>query len=126
MTDEMAALAALAREDLETARRNLTAGAFRHAVSRAYYGAFHAASAALIGEGYRPRSHSGVQKAFSNAFVRTGPLEREAGRVYSRLMQLRHDADYDVGRSISEGAAAAAVRDASALVADLLAQIEAT
>ena len=94
-------------------------------MSRAYYGVFHAASAALVAEGHRPRSHSGVQRVFNNALVRNGPLEREAGKAYSRLMQLRHDADYEVGRSISQEAALAAVRDASAFVADLHARFDA-
>ncbi|MDT7855151.1 HEPN domain-containing protein [Rubrivirga sp. S365] len=125
MTDEINGLLALAREDLETARRDLAAGAFRHAVSRAYYGAFHAASAALLHRGHRPKSHGGVHRMLSDLFVREGPLGREQGRAYTRLMQLRYDADYEVGRIIPQEDAERSVRDAAALVDDLAVWVEA-
>lgn len=125
MTDEVTGLLALARDDLETARRNLAAKAFRHAVARAYYGVFHAASAAVRHAGHHPKSHAGVQRLFGDLLVRSGPFSKDRARAYGRLMALRHDADYEVGRVITENDAERAVRDATALVADLTAWVEA-
>ena len=116
MTGQPQALLALAREDLTTARRDLDAHAPRHAASRAYYAVFHAISAALSKEGVRTKSHAGVRAQFSRVLVLNGPFEAADAKTLNGLSRLRHDADYEVGRGVSDEAAREAVRDAEALV----------
>lgn len=80
------------------------------AVSRAYYGVFHAAIAALIrlteyrtrGEGW---DHAEVQAEFNRRLViRRKMFAAELGRIPSELINYRHIADYrrsSVGRKVA-------------------------
>ena len=67
---------------------------YADAVSRAYYAAFHFARALLIASGEEPRSHGGVERLLQRDFVRTGRLTPAIGRLFSKLMKFRQDADY--------------------------------
>ena len=126
MTGEPSALLALAHDDLVTARRDLDAEAPRHAVSRAYYAAFHAVSAALVVVDAPAKSHKGTHSQFYREFVRAGRLPASDGQVLAALFQLRQDADYDVGQIVSAEQAEQAVRDAAALVDRVAAWVEAS
>ena len=53
-----------ARRRLDAAVRDLDAGDAEGAVSRAYYAAFHAASAALASEGLSAKTHAGAHNLF--------------------------------------------------------------
>lgn len=124
MTDEPSGLFDLARADLAAAHRDLDAGAPRHAASHAYYAAFHAASAALLVIGLSPKSHVGLRALFSKRFIKDGPLPPSRGRDFSRLARLRHDADYEVGRTVRHDDAERAIRDAAVIVDDLASWVE--
>lgn len=115
MTDHAAALLALARDDLEVARRDLD-GFPRHAASRAYYAVFHAVSAALSDSGHPAKSHAGARSMFGEVLVKSGPFDSTDVRTLARLTRLRNDADYHVGRNVSAQAATEAVQDAAQLV----------
>jgi uncharacterized protein (UPF0332 family) len=72
---------------------------WRSSTSRAYYGAFHRARSFLednlgITERFRGKdSHSKIW----NALIASGePEAKEAGEKLSRLINRRHDADYDL------------------------------
>ena len=113
MSDETRAILNLAAHNLVASRRDLAAGDGRVSVSRAYYAVFHAANAALNSVGVQAKSHAGVQALFGERFIREGLLDREMARTLNRLMQLRHDADYEVGKMVTmeqaeDGAARAA------------------
>ena len=116
MTGQPEAILALARDDLTTAHRDLDAGFARQAASRAYYAVFHAVSAALSKAGVQTKSHAGVRSQFSRVFVLDGPFETADAKTLARLARLRHDADYEVGRDVSIGAAREAVAAAASLV----------
>ena len=116
MTDEPFDLLALARANLGAARRDLGADDPRFAVSRAYYAAFHAASAALLSEGVDPRSHKGTHTQFARVFLRDGRLPRTLGPTFVALSRLRQDADYHVGSEIDMEVARGAVSDAESFV----------
>lgn len=64
-----------AREELETARENLERGHLRAAISRAYYGIFYMASAALFSRSITRAKHSGLAVEVSTLTKR-----HEAGR----------------------------------------------
>lgn len=116
MIGEPSELLSMARANLDTARRDLGAQAPRFAVSRAYYAAFHAASAALSTEGVDPRSHKGTHTQFARVFLRDERLPRWLGSTMAGLFQLRLDADYHVGAVISLTEARDAVADATDFV----------
>jgi uncharacterized protein (UPF0332 family)/predicted nucleotidyltransferase len=69
-------------------------GFLEGAVSRAFYAAFHAASAALFAVNVVRGKHSGVEAALSQFLVKPGLFEREYKDIYTRLMKGRIVTDY--------------------------------
>jgi uncharacterized protein (UPF0332 family) len=111
-------------ETLESAELLLAAGKSADAVSRAYYGAFHYARALLLTLGEEPITHSGVETLLHRHWVRTGRLDPEIARRFSKLQKMRIDADYaadfvftQVGAGEEVGVARDFVRAARALLA---------
>jgi len=91
-----------AREMLEVAQLNLEGGFYASAVNRAYYAIFYAANAVLATKGLARNKHSGVISAFRQQFVKTGLIEAIYSDIYGRVMDQRHQGDYDLVTSIDE------------------------
>lgn len=87
------------------------------AVSRAYYGAFHAARALLFSLGLEAKSHRAVVNMVGEHFVKTGRLTPDLGRLVSRLQRDREDADYQTGAVFTDEEAATTIDDAERFVA---------
>jgi uncharacterized protein (UPF0332 family) len=81
-------------ESLESAEILCSAGKLADAVSRAYYAAFHYARAMLLTVGEEPRTHGGLERMLQRDLVRTGALDPDVARLFSRLQKFRQDADY--------------------------------
>lgn len=64
------------------------------AISRAYYGVFHAAVAALLSLGEARSKHSGVLSAFGRLVVHEGGFDRDLAQVLRDLFEERNDVDY--------------------------------
>ena len=71
-----------------------SAGFADQAISRAYYGAFYAAEAALLALGETRSKHSGVVAAFGRLVVRERGFDVTLGGELRRLFELRNAADY--------------------------------
>ena len=67
--EEIAANLERADKSLEAAKQLASAGHYDFAVSRAYYAAFYAATAALLDEGREFKRHSGVIAAIHQHFI---------------------------------------------------------
>jgi len=120
----------LAREFLADAKLCLDNGRFRSAVSRAYYGAFHACVVLFEHYGYRPShflgrdkrparrwEHSIVRKYFLVEFVHKRRLiDWQLGIGLSSLYESRAKADYRVDMRISEAMARSSLEGAQRLV----------
>jgi uncharacterized protein (UPF0332 family)/predicted nucleotidyltransferase len=65
------------------------------AISRAYYAAFYAATAALYAVNVVRGSHSGIQGAFSQFLVRPGLIEKEYKDILNNLFKYRQTSDYE-------------------------------
>ncbi len=98
---------------LQAARLLLASELFDDSASRAYYTIFHAASALLLSRGLSFNSHSGVLRAVSLNFVKTGELEKSLGRDINWLAELRQVGDYGEVRRVSSREANQAVQIAS-------------
>lgn len=108
-------LLARSREELAAARLLAGGGFGAQAISRAYFGAFFAAEAALLTLGETRSKHSGIISAFGRMVVREGGLDEGTGRLLRSLFERRNEADYgDVDVPLEE--AAEAVRDAERFV----------
>ena len=85
-----------AKDDLESAHILLEAGKYRRAIGSAYYTIFHVASAVLLWHDQERAKHSGVESTFAQLVIKSGKIEPEFGRIYSRARRERERADYDV------------------------------
>lgn len=85
-----------AREALRAAEVLIAADLPTHAISRAYYATFHAASALLASINREARSHDGLRRLVAEHFVRPGLIEARFSRVLTRIAGDRNDADYNV------------------------------
>jgi hypothetical protein len=113
----------LAREALDAARLLRDSALTRSSIDRAYYAAFHAASALLAAVGVYPGTHDGVIAMLSLHFVKPGALPGTTGKDLQHLYNQRLIADYKgyLDQDISE--AQACVQTAEAILASCLARL---
>jgi uncharacterized protein (UPF0332 family) len=109
----------LADEKIEVAQKLLDLGYFDDAASRAYYGMFYAAKAALLSIDVETKSHAGVLNQFSQHFIKSGQLDKKYGRMLALVMQIRETSDYSPEISVSHENAAAIIADAQAFVVEI-------
>jgi uncharacterized protein (UPF0332 family) len=105
----------------------MESGDYDDAVSRAYYSAFHAASALITMNNpeYTTSSHGGTLGEFSRLFVETGLLPKEFGQKINRAQSARKIADYE-GDVIDPAEAEKHVSFAEELLAKALQSIPAS
>lgn len=60
-----------------------------------YYACYYMTTALLIKHEHSASTHSGVIRLFGQYFVSTGIVDREMGKLYSLLFELRQSGDYD-------------------------------
>jgi hypothetical protein len=88
-------------------------GMWDGAVSRAYYAAFHAASALLVAEGHQARTHAGTHDLLFSFFVRTGILSRHVSKDLAALQRYREQADYSASIRFDQSTGAEEVERAA-------------
>ncbi len=79
---------------LEQAKGNLQMGYLEITANRLYYAAYYAASALLIANEIRVKSHEGCIGQFNLHFVKTGLVPIEMGKLFSILFDMRPTGDY--------------------------------
>ena len=83
----------------------LAASRFGATVSRAYYAMFHGATAALLQQGIKRRSHQGIIAAFGQTFVKPGILDARFHKYFGKAFTLRQESDYAPMVRLSDGTA---------------------
>ena len=101
---------------LNAARRNLTAEDADNAISRAYYAAFYAATAALNEVNLATKSHKGTHKLFYREYIDSGKIDSHHNQAFSRLFQNRQVADYTFGTTFGPKAATDVIQQAEVFV----------
>ena len=79
---------------LEQAKGNQQMGYLEITANRLYYAAYYAASALLIANEIRVKSHEGCIGQFNMHFVKTGLIPVEMGKLFSTLFDMRLTGDY--------------------------------
>lgn len=93
---------------LAEARYLLEGGFHNAAVSRAYYAAFHWATALLLLKGLEPKTHRGTIQLLQLHYVETGELSSEDAvaiaqlETYRELSDYNAKADFDAQRASTE------------------------
>ena len=93
MTLEQGALFAKSRRALEAAQASLDRDDAETALNRTYYAAFYAATAALLGIGETPKTHTGAHRRFRLHFADHLPESLRSFLEYAA--NLRQRADYE-------------------------------
>lgn len=106
------------RECLDLARKlhadeNADEAAYRCAIGRAYYAAFHASRLHTRVETRGEDSHAKVWNALKAS---ADPVERSAGLIGDRIKKSRADADYEARAKVDRRVAKAAIEDASTVI----------
>ena len=109
-SEEIQANLERAKASLQAAKVLLASDLLDDATSRAYYGAFHAATALLLSRDLSIGRQAGVLRAISLNFVKTGSLPKAYGRDLSWLAELRQIADYGEMRHVTTEEAERAIQ----------------
>ncbi len=84
-------------ESWESAEVLVSQRFYRDALSRAYFGLFHAARALLLRDGYDARGPNQVMEVLSIRFCGAGEMPPEAPAVLARAQRYRELCDFGVG-----------------------------
>ena len=91
-----------AEKTFSDTERCMQQGMWESAANRLYYSLFHAVSALLINDGRHVKSHRGVLALFGEHYVRTAIFTKEEGTLFSDLVIMRDNADYNCFFEASE------------------------
>lgn len=91
-----------AKDTLSEAEGIATLGYWNAVANRLYYACFYMTSALLIRNNHAAQTHSGVIHLFGLHFVRTQLISKDAGKIYSKLFEIRQTGDYDDLFNLSE------------------------
>ena len=64
-------------------------------INRIYYSCFYCVSTLLFNDGLDSKTHSGVQRLFSQHYIKSGLIKDEYGKLFATLMDMRQKADYE-------------------------------
>ena len=67
---------------------------WRSCVNRLYYSSFHLVNALLFLDDIITKTHDGLKTKFFQKYIKTGLIDLEFGKVYSRLIDWRQESDY--------------------------------
>lgn len=84
-----------ARDTLTEAKGIASLKFWNAVANRLYYSCYYATGALLIANNFTAQTHSGVIHLLGLHFIKTGRISKEAGKLYSRLYELRQSGDYD-------------------------------
>ncbi len=63
-------------------------------INRLYYSCFYVVSALLLKHDINATTHTGLINQFNLHFIKTGIVEKEAGKLYANLLDWRQTGDY--------------------------------
>jgi uncharacterized protein (UPF0332 family) len=113
---EIAANLERSEASIEAARELNAGGYYDFVASRAYYAAFYAATALLLGEEFEFSKHSGVIASIHQKFVKTGKMDERYGKDLNWLFELRGVGDYGAATHVSQEDAGKAIRAAESFL----------
>jgi uncharacterized protein (UPF0332 family) len=124
MNQELSLTLNEAKECLTDAQIMFEQKRWKASVSRAYYAMYHAAKAALLSINVDAFTHQGVNIQFSKHFVKTEIFDRNFSKVFSKMLDTRQKADYEIGFSADESDAQHAIEEAEYFYNEILKYLE--
>jgi uncharacterized protein (UPF0332 family) len=83
-----------AKETLKAAKLLADNLHWNSVINRLYYVCFYAISALLYKNDINATSHSGLKHQFTQRFVKTGLIDKELGKAFVKIFDLRQKGDY--------------------------------
>ena len=65
-------------------------------VNRLYYSSFHLVDALLTLDNITTKTHEGLKIKFLQLYIKTGKIDVDYGKLYSKLIDWRQESDYSV------------------------------
>lgn len=62
--------------------------------NRLYYASFYAVNVLLLKNNFKIQTHDGVRSLFNLHFIKTGKINKEFGKLFSKLFDWRQKGDY--------------------------------
>jgi len=84
-----------ARETFNEVRLHVENKLWNTAVNRLYYACYYAVIALLIEKDIKAQTHSGVRQMFGLHFVKSGLIDKDSGKFYTDIFDMRQTGDYD-------------------------------
>lgn len=84
-----------ARETLSEISLHIENELWNTAVNRLYYACYYAVIALLVDRKISTTAHAGVRRMFGFHFVKTGIIEKDLGKFYSDIFDMRQTGDYE-------------------------------
>lgn len=63
-------------------------------INRLYYACFYAVIALLLKNNIETQTHDGARTQFGLQFIKTGIIDKESGKLFSKLFDYRQKGDY--------------------------------
>jgi len=63
-------------------------------VNRLYYASFYAIIALLLSDNFDGQTHEGTRNQFNLKYIKEGKIDKESGKLFSKLFDWRHKGDY--------------------------------
>ena len=83
-----------AKESFEEALILAEKGKWNTVINRLYYSCFYSVIALLLKHDIETQSHDGIRTQFGLHFVKTGKIDKEKGKLFSKLFDYRQKGDY--------------------------------
>jgi len=92
---------------------------WKSAANRLYYACFHAISAYLAHLEEDAATHASLKSKFNALMVKTSKIDREEGKLFNRLFDIRLDADYEDFVKLEEAEIQPLVKKVKQLISDI-------
>lgn len=84
-----------ARDTLKAAKLLADNSLWNSAINRLYYSCYYAISALIYKYDLNAKSHGGLKHQFTLHFIKSGLIEKDIAKIYTRLFDWRQKGDYD-------------------------------
>lgn len=78
-----------AKETIHEVDKHIENEFWNTAINRMYYACFYAVGALLVKNGVETSSHSGARQKFGQLFVKTGKIDKDLAKHYTKLFEKR-------------------------------------
>ena len=82
------------KETLNDAKIMVEIATLSSIVNRIYYAMFYAVNGLLLSKNFSSSKHSGVRALLNKEFINEGLVDKELGKLYSKIFEERQEGDY--------------------------------